>query len=258
MVKKIILILITILIPQHIIYAKADTPKPGIIKSFSSPNKIYSIEIKILGYPDNSPSECTFKEKDKVIWTKELSTTPGLIEIANDGKYFILANWGWYDEGGYKSISFYNGTGELLKTIEFGAGKGRMRWISKTCISGDGNYYIAANKFENTSQITLYHVPTQTVVWDKNAGLEQIDNILISQNGNFILISTFDYQQHNIHFSYMDRTGNLLWKTAIDKGHSGNKDFIWLSEDGLSFKIYDLNKNKWLDFENVKGEIISR
>jgi hypothetical protein len=256
MIKKILLILIAMVISQNTIYAKAVAPKQGTIRTFSSANKIYSIDMKIIGYPDSSPSECTFKENNKIVWEKELSSTPGFVDISDDGKFFVFANWGWYDEGGYKSLSFYSGAGNLLKTIEFGSGGNGMRWLEKTCISSNGNYYIAANGFKDDSQITLYHTPTQTAVWDKHIGLGEIDNILINKTGDFILISTFDFKKHNIHFSYLDRAGNILWEKETNGGHLWKNNYIWLDEDGLKFKVYDINKHKWSVFENHKNKII--
>ncbi len=254
-IKKIIPTLALLLIFQHIIYAEALAPEIGTIKEFSSSNKTFSIDIKILGYPDNSPCEGTFKVDGQILWTKQFSTTPGFVDISDNGNYFVFANWGWYDEAGYKSISFYNGDGTLLKTIQFGSGKEGMRWLEKTCISRDGNYYIATNGFKNNSQVTLYFVPKQTVIWNKNIGMEQIDNININQTGEYILISTFDYQEHNIHFSYLNKADNILWEKKINNGHSWNKDFIWLSEDGMTFKVFDLNQNIWQHYENKKGKI---
>lgn len=255
MIKKIILLLIIIFILPYSIYPKTFPPNPGTVKEFSSSNKTCSIKIKILGYPDNSPSECTFIKEGKELWTKKLPTTPGFVNISDDGKYFVFANWGWYDEGGYKSISFYNGEGNLLKTIEFGSGKEGMRWLKKTYISRDGNYYVVANGFKNNSQVTLYFVPEQTVSWEKNIGLEQIDNILMSQTGDYILMSTFDYQENNILFSYLNKAGNIIWEKKINNGHSWDKDFIWLNEDGMTFKVFDLNQNIWQHYNNKKGKI---
>lgn len=253
--KRIILILAVILILPHSIYAKAVAPKPGTTNEFSSSNKAYSIEIEILGYPDNSPSRCTFKKEGKPLWTKEISTTPGFVDISDDGKYFVSANWGWYDEGGYKSLSFYDTGGNLLKTIEFGSVKENMRWLKKTCISKDGNYYMAASGHTDNSQVTLYFVPTQTEIWDKTIGLEQIDDVLISQTGSYILISTFDFQEQNILLSYLNKTGEVLWEKKIDNGHSWDKDLIWLSGDGMNFKIFDLNRSVWQHYENKNDKI---
>jgi len=131
-----------------------------------------------------------------------------------------------------------------------------LRWLEKTCISNNGNYYIAANGFKGVSQITLFHTLTQTVVWDKHIGLGEIDTILINKTGEYILISTFDFKKHNLHFSYLDRSGNILWEKEINRGHIWNKNFIWLSEDGLGFKVYDIHEHKWSVFENHGNKIV--
>jgi hypothetical protein len=254
--KKILSLILLVFVVSFspFLCAKAVSPEVGTIKTFSSENKVYSIDIKILGYPDNSPSECTLKKGEEILWTKEIPATPGFVDISNDGKYLIFVNWGWYDEGGFKSISFYTGDGELLKIRELNGG---LRWISKTRLSGDGNYYLVA---DNSSQVTLYNVPTQTIVWDKqfkDRKLElELNNVLISQQGGYILISTFDHTTYNAHFSYLNREGKLLWEKEIKHGYSFNKNLIWLSEDGLNFKIQDINQNKWLEFENKKNRVI--
>ncbi len=254
--KKILSLIIpaSLVLFSPFICAKAVPPQTGTIKTFLSANRVYSIDIKILGYPDNSPCECTFKKGEEILWTKELSTTPGFVDISNDGEYFIFANWGWYDEAGFKSLSFYTGDGELLRTVEFSDG---LRWLLKTRISGDGNYYLAA---DYSSQVALYHVSTQTIVWDKKIKYNKIepelDNVLISQEGDYILISAFDLKTYNVYFSYFNKIGKLLWKKEIKRGYSSNKNFIWLSEDGLNFKVRDLNQNKWLEFQNSKNSII--
>ncbi len=247
-------LLVFFVLSCQFLYAKSVPPEIGTTKTFSSQNSIYSIDIKILGYPDNSPSECSLKQNNEILWTKQLPTTPGFVDISNDGNYFVLVNWGWYDEGGFKSISFYKGDGELLKTVELGGG---LRWISKTCLSGNGKYYLIADR---SSQVTLYRVATQTTSWDKKIGDKKtesdLNNILISQDGAYILISTFNHTTYNVHFSYLNREGKLLWEKEIIRGYSFNKNLIWLSEDGLNFKIRDLNQKKWLEFENNKNRIV--
>lgn len=256
MIKKIILILLALYISQNIVYARSVPPKPGSIKTFSSANKIYTIDIKILGYPGNSLSECTFKKNNEILWEKSLSTTPGFVDISDNGACFVFANWGWYDEGAFSSFSFYNGAGELLKTVELGAGRNGLRWLEKTFFSNDGNYYLAANGFKDVTEITLYHTPTQTELWDRYTGLGNIDNILINKTGEYILMSTFDYNNHNIHFSYMDRYGNILWEKEIPHGHLWDNKFIWLSDNGLQFKVYYASEKKWILFENHDGNIL--
>jgi hypothetical protein len=147
-VRKIIIGWILILglswmILPRVISAKALPPKIGAIKIFVSQNLKFSLEIKILGYPDRSPSECAFKEGDKVIWSKEIPRTPGIVDITDDGRYIAMVNYGWYDEGGYKSVSFYDRQGELIREIQFGNGnKESMIRIQKTGFSSNGKRYL--------------------------------------------------------------------------------------------------------------------
>lgn len=256
MIKKIISIFIVLLISQPILYAKAVVPKPGTIITFSSANKIYSIDVKIIGYPENSPSECTFKKSQEILWKKEFSSTPAFVDISNNGKYFVFANWGRYDERGLKSISFYNSAGELLKTIGLSSDIPGWGHIQKTCFSGDGNYYVAGDYSNKAYHIILYHTQTQAVVWNKKIGLKRVDNILISNSGEFILVSTFDYENRNMLFSYLSRSGKILWEKEIEQGYVEQKIFIGLKNDGREFRIYDRTKNRWRVFENNKSKII--
>ena len=125
-------------------FAKRAPSPVGSIDKFCSVNGEYCVEIKILGYPDSSPSECSFKKGNDTFWQKQIPTTPGLVNITDDGKYIILANWGWFDEGGYKSISIYSGDGVFLREIFFGENSTRdgMFWAWGATISKDNKYYI--------------------------------------------------------------------------------------------------------------------
>lgn len=127
-----------------------------------------------MGCSNNNPVECTFKKDDKIIWKSrttqmaERPRWPGFVDISDNGKYIVFVNWGWYDEGGFGGISFYNGNGDLLKEISFGSGgKSGLRWIRKACISRDGNYYAIASDHRNNSKVTLYYVPKQNIVWNE-------------------------------------------------------------------------------------------
>lgn len=254
--KYIFFLIILTLFYQPFAIAKRKSPELGTTNEYFSQNKMFSLQVKILGHPDRSPSECTFKKSNVILWEKKLITTPGLVDISNTGEYFVFINWGWYDEGGFKSISFYNQSGDLLKIIFFGSGnKNDMRWLRKTNISKDGNYYIIADRYKSKSQISLYSVLEQNLVWDRMVGFDQIDNILISDNGEFILVSTFDFINHNLEILYLNNNGDILWNITIDKGYSSKKKIIWLNEDGLNFKIYNQNLNKWFYFQNQENKI---
>lgn len=265
--KKIIQIIIAIFLLHYNIYPDAAEPKPGTAFKFSSANMIYTIEIKILGHPDTSPSECTFKKQGNILWKKEVPTTPGYVNISDNGKYFVFANWGCYDEGGRKSVSFYDGDGNFLKEIEFNH---MCRWIMKSCISKDGNYYITANIFKGNPQVTLYSVLNQTELWNKNLvqdlsqykGWMDFDNILVSKTFDYFLISAFDHDEGNMFYFYLNKTGDILWQKKIKKGYpwdylgpSNKKDFTGLSENGISFKVFNLPLNIWEKYKNINGKV---
>lgn len=94
-------------------------PEIGSAVSFSSSDKKFTVEVEILGNVDKSPSECTFKEGDRIIWQKQIPATPGRVAISHNGRYLAFLNWGLYDELWFKSLYIYNDKGELLKEVEF-------------------------------------------------------------------------------------------------------------------------------------------
>lgn len=108
MYKKFLLLIfpIGILFNSTILLAERPSPKAGDIASFYSANKQFQIDIVLQPMVIDSPSEAVFKKENNVIWRKELPATPGFVNISDDGEHIVMANWGWYDEGGFKSLSF--------------------------------------------------------------------------------------------------------------------------------------------------------
>lgn len=241
----------------QLVHAKRIPPKIGSTKIYFSQNKAYSLQVKLLGRPDRSPSECTLKNGEIVLWKKELETTPGIVDISDDGGVFVFANWGRYDEGAFKSISFYNQNGDLLKTVPCQSNtiKNDLWWISKTTLSKNGTHYIVANTYKESSQISLYNVPGKILVWKNITGFAHVDDILISSNGNSILISSFDYRSKDLMVEYLNNTGEILWDFVIKKGYSENKKFTRLSGDGLEFQIFNQHSKTWQSFQNRKNKI---
>ena len=247
--KKILIILIALIFITPIAYGKAIYPEPGTVTKYQSQNGVFTIEIKIIEYtgPDISSCEVSFKKNNIISWVKEMPTTPGFVTISNSGNYFIFGNWGWYDEGYYKSVSIYNGKGEALKTIEFD----KQHHIFETYISEDGNYFLFP-----LDGLALLYIPTQTIIWDKKIGTGRMDNILMSTSCDFILLSRFDYKSHDISFYYLSRGGNILWNKTIEHGHEWKHEFIWLSDDGHEFKYYNKHEKKWFLYENTGEKIM--
>lgn len=229
-------------------------PKVGSINTFISENGLYSIDVKFLGYPDGGPSECVFKEGDSIIWAKEISTTPGKVNISNNGKSIVLANWGWYDEGGFRSLSFYNGKGELLKMVDFGdKGLDSMLWIMETAISPNGIYYIFGVGGQKRAEFYLYDCGSAKLLWRKEYGFENVVEIEISDKN--ILVATFDYDSSDMLYTLLNIKGNMLWQREIKGNHYWDiKDYLHLDSDGRNFEIFDKEKGEYISFIKKDGD----
>lgn len=261
--KKLILYLITasfVITLFNYAFAKRMPPELGSVETFLSENGRYSVEIKILGYPDMSPSKCTFKERDTIIWSKEIPTTPGKVNISNNGKAVVLANWGWYDEGGFRGLSFYNSKGELLKDISFGdKDKGSMLWIRETAISPDGMHYIFGTDGREKAKLYLYEFESANLLWLKDYGFEKMVEIEISDKDGSILTATFNYNSGDMLFVLLNIDGDMLWQKKIEKNFSWDiKDYLHLSDNGENFEIFDRASRKYISFINKAGKIIQK
>lgn len=239
--------------------AKRRAPDVGSVETFSSENGKYNVEIKNLGYPDRSPSECTFKEGNKIIWSKEIPVTPGKVNIANNGESIVLANWGWYDEGGFKGLSFYNNKGELLKEINFavkGQGVDGLIWIRETAISPDGMFYIFGIWGKEKSRLYLYDYKSANLLWEKEYGFEVVREIEMSDKSNSILVATYDNRSYDMLFVLLNRKGHILWQMKIEKNFSNNiEDYLHLDNDGHDFEIFDKTNGRYISYIVKDGKV---
>ncbi len=247
------------------LFADRQSPKAGDIISFFSLNRVFQADVILQPIIIDSPSEVIYKKEGVILWKKKLPSTPGFVNISDDGKYIVMANWGWYDEGGFKDLTFYDGNGNLLREIKF-AHPGR--WIGKTKMSSNGQKYSVANNGKEHAEITLYDVTNQRELWSKNVGLESLGDIAISRDGAHILVSTYNLNckkswffitvcdsPKDAEFTYLDISGNLIWSQRLENGYGWNQDFIDLSEDGVSFKVYDLKNKRWVSFAYQGGVV---
>ena len=246
-------------------YGRADAPnlEIGSIRSFFSENGQYSIDIKTLGYPDTSPSECTFKEKNRIIWSKRIPTTPGKVNISNDGKYIVMANWGWYDEGGFKSLSLYNNKGKLIRELNFNKPGSFLLWIRSTAISPDGMYYVfSASSTAVKAKIYLYEFyefGSGNLVWANEYECWDVVEIEISDEGRSILVAAqLDYNSGDMLFFLLNRKGDIIWEKKIEKNFSWDiKDYLHLDSSGGNFEIFDKANAKYISFVNSNGRVSS-
>ena len=281
MVKKISLgIIIGFLLMQS--SAEARRLPPSEATHYYSPNNRYEIGIKEQTITDG-PCKAIFKRDGQIIWERGLPSTPGIVHIANDGQYIAFVNWGWADEGGFKSVSFCDGNGNILKEIPFKAREDNkadnLRWIRKAQLTLDGHYFVVA---DSTDEITLYDAYKQEALWDKRIPETlaekstkpvqyNLDDIQISDSGGYLLTSRYNSEHADIVFIYLDKEGDVIWSKKISAGYpvkkmlwvfniadAGNQKFIELGKDGLSFKIYSLPDKRWLEFENISNKVTQK
>lgn len=134
--KKLLLLFCICLLTDISAFSESGPPEP--LRKFFSDNGRFEVEVRLKGYPDTGPCECVFKDKGSIAWEKELRQVPGLVAVADNGKVVVMANWGWYDEGGYKSLSVYDEKGGLKGEINIEMS------ISEIGISSDGKYFAVA------------------------------------------------------------------------------------------------------------------
>ena len=255
MKKTFILLLtfISIFAISRCAFAKAIPPEPGTLQSHVSHNGKFTVEIRIIGYPDSSPSDCTFKEGNQVIWSKQIPTTPGQVKISDNGEIIAMVNWGWYDEMGSKSLSFYDKKGDLIKEVSFGGdefGMSPMKWVRNLTLSPDGTYCMVGSNGEEKALFSLYESKTGKLVWEKAFGYEETVEIKISDAAKFILVATSNYKSGgNMWFLLLNRDGGILWQKKISKNHSWDvEEYLRFKDNGKEFEIFNLVKNKFIFF----------
>lgn len=240
---------------QSPLFAKAAALKIGSIQKYYSANNQYSVMIKILGYPDSSPSKCSFMKGEKIIWSKQIPTTPGKVNISNNGKAIVMANWGWYDEGGLNSLSFYNNTGELIKEVALGERKDGL-WLGKAEISADGRLYVGMGSEYQKPFLFLYDTRAADLLWKKEVGFEHPAEIEISDKNDLILAAHFQPNSGDMLFSLLDINGNILWQKKINENLDwGVKDYLHFKDGSSNFEIFDKASGKYILFENKNGKI---
>ncbi|MEI6438000.1 MAG: hypothetical protein WCO69_04540 [Candidatus Omnitrophota bacterium] len=262
--------------------ADRELPKPGEVTKYYSGNKKYEVGVIERTITDG-PAKMIFSADGKQLWEKNLTSTPGAVHVSNDGQYIVLANWGWADEGGYKSLSFYKGTGDLIKevglcSISMLNGKlgTQMKWLRNPTLSADGQRYAFGEnqKQGEKPKITMYSVPQAQLLWEKNIGAGDYFRLWMSKDGSFLLLSSYSLKcQHTKNdmvgeydeckpkdamFTYFDGNGTVIWEKSIVDGFQGQDELAELNEDGLQFKIYDATAKKWVEYVNQGGKVLPK
>ena len=242
--------------------AEREILKPGTVESYFSENGVYHIEIKFLGNRPEGIVEGTYYEKEQVKWKKLFSVHPGIVKLANNGAYLIFANWGWYDEGGFKSLTFYDGNGELIKEIkfddknaDFGKGMG-MLWIQEAAISNNCYYYAIGVDGKEKSEIYMFMVKEPNLLWHIKCGYERIADIEISDQGS-VLAATTNYQDGLMKFSFADNKGDFVWeKESTWKVNNEIKEY--LKFEGGNFGVLNPIDKNYIYFIVKEGKVLPK
>ena len=226
-----------------IVFGEAFPPKVGTVKVYSSRNAKYTVSIRLLGYPDASPSECTFAASGKQVWTKLIPTTPSKVVISENGERIVMTNWGWYDEGGSQSLSIYNRMGELSKEIPFG----QMKWVRVLAISPDGSCCIVGVNTVQNAFFSLYDCQTGELKWEKGYGFSETSEAKVANGGDYILVATNDYHSGDMQFLLLDSKGVVLYHKLLAKNYSYDvPDYLRFKDNGKEFEFFDKNTNQYL------------
>lgn len=229
-------------------------------KSYFSENKENEIQIDERTIVDSSCKAVFIKQGQK-LWEKVLPSTPGRIQISNDGNSVVFVNWGWADEGYYKSVSFYDGRGKERKELRFGTGGRHLRQIGKSYLTADGKYFILE---QSDSVIDFYDVLEAKLLWEKVlTPAYPLGDLQVSQSNGNILLCSYS-RDGDAFFAYLDKDGNKVWEKNITKGYpirkglfgvvlyinEKNQKLIDLDPSGNRFSIYSLPESRWIKFEN--------
>ena len=232
-----------VLIRSGMTRAEAIPPEPGTVKLYSSPNHEYTIEIRILGYPDDSPSECTFKNSAAIIWSQMIPATPGKVAISDNGACIAMASWGWYDENGFRSLSIYNNKGELIQEIPFA-----MKWIHTLAMAPDGTYCMIGENGRKHARFSFYDCRTAVRQWEAEYGFAESSEVKIAANGLYILIATNDYDTGDMQFFLYNKQGVILWQRTLVKNYSSwdVPDYLQFRDNGKEFAFFDYHQGKFI------------
>ncbi|MCK4914201.1 MAG: hypothetical protein KAS69_06380 [Planctomycetes bacterium] len=254
------LLLLTFLNPAH---AKRALLQPGTIEEHFSENKNYRIEIKYLGEHPDKIVEATLYEKNIKKWQKFYPVHPGLINVSDDGSRIAFANWGWYDEGGFKSLTICDGQGNVLKELTFSeiqeserGYKGYMLWLRDSAISSSGDYYAMGAYGKEKAGIYLLDIKKMTFLWQQACGYERLEDIKVFDNG-IVLVATSDYPSGKLSFSVLNNLGQVLW----EKGCSWRINYAvanYLKIKGDSFGILNTLDNDFIALQVRDGNIYPR
>lgn len=273
--KKIIIFLslIVALSSFNVAYAKREPMPAGTVTRYYSAYKDWELEvINSRTLLASSPAKAIYKHKGVVVWEKALLATPGIVSITYDGRYIVMIYWDNFDEDWYRSMAIFSQDGGMLK--EFNLAKKFPVSIRKTVLSKDGHYFVIAKSGSDSALITLIDLWKQEFLWEKKYGLREIDNLQLCDDGAYLLLSTYDLFCHEEKWRGMEKItvcdkprrleavyikssgGKVLWAQIFDQGYAWNQKFIQLSSSGLKFSVFNLKKNKWLDFVNENGKVV--
>jgi len=253
--KKIIIIIIIIffvnLTVATSIYAKAIPPQIGKKHKYSSKNNQYILEVVLKGYPDNSPSKCILKKNSKIVWEKILSTTPGEVNISDNGRFVVLANWGRYDEGWFKGLTFLDKNGVIIKEVTFKNGnKNVMRSIDKTSIAANREYYMIGYEDENNLIYDIYNIATGDLLQNHKIKLGnnyQLYDMIISDNGKYIFFCI--HNGKDIKILYSDINEKVFSEKEFKKNFTWNLPLLKINDNGTEFEVFLLKSKKWKKYK---------
>lgn len=248
--KKIFLSVILFFFPllfSATAFAEKMPVEAGKITVYKSPNGRYTVTVtaQVLG---GGLSSCALLEGEQVISSKRMDENPGKIAVSDNGETIAMLNWGWEDEGGSRSISFYDPKWNLIKETSFGgdfggSDKGAMKWIDVLTLSPDGSYAAIGDGGKEISGVSLFNAKTGEWLWGKQFGLEDIREIAISKDGQYILITTYERGQFNVLVQLLDLSGNVLREKTLPKAFSYDvKNYFRFTDDGKGFEVFDKEK----------------
>ncbi|MCX5632428.1 MAG: hypothetical protein NTW93_01940 [Phycisphaerae bacterium] len=244
-------------------YAKRSLPQPGATEEYFSENKNYRIEIKYLGEQPDKIVEVTLYEKDIKKWQKFYPVHPGLINVSDNGSRIVFANWGWYDEGGFKSLTICDGQGNVLKELMFSeiqeskrGYKDSLLWLHDAAISGNGDYYAMGTYGKEKAGIYLLDIKKATLLWQQACGYERLEDIKVFGNGS-VLVATSDYPSGKLLFSILNNLGQGLWEKSCSWRISHTvADYLKIAGD--SFGVLNTLDNDFITFQVKDRNIYPR
>ena len=258
MKTKVLILVMALLLISSAVFAER-VFRQGPKTSFSD-NKTYCVQI-FERSAINSICEAVFKKNYHTVWEKTLSSTPRIVNITEDGQSIVFVN--------PASISFYDGEGNLRSELKFGARENGLRQIEKSALSADGQYLVLAG---SQGTLLFYSIKEPKFLWEKEFynGKNSLDDLQISGQGDFILLSAYNINSAEILFNYIDKDGMVIWEKNISRGYpirreglfgtdvyinEYSQNFIDLAPDGKSFLIYSHPEHKWIKFENRDGKV---